>query len=85
MDDPEPVDPTHVQGAALAAFLLSVHTLKFFRQKGIVQQAELNQIVSGVLFALEKDEFVSEPAAQAARALLSGIATDLGVPQKPSH
>lgn len=81
----EPIDPVELQGVALAALLLSVTTLKFFREKGIVQQADLNSIVSGVWLQLEKSEFVSEPAAHAARSLLSGLATDLGVPQKPPN
>ena len=85
MESVEPADPIQMQGVALAAFLLSVHTLRFFRQKGIVQQSELNQLVSSVLLALEKNEFVSEAVSHVARSVLSGIASDLGVPQKPTN
>jgi hypothetical protein len=81
----EPADPIEMQGVALAALLLSVNTLKLFRQKGTFQQSELNQLVSGVLLALEKNEFVSDAVAHVARSVLSGIATDLGAPQKPTN
>ena len=78
----QPLDAEAVQGAALAAYLLSVSTLRFFLKKEILSQEEVDQILKGVLSSLERSEFVSEPAAHAARALLSGLASEMKLPLK---
>ncbi len=70
------------QAVALAAFALSVNTLRFLKEKGALDQDDVNSVLGGVLLALEKDDLVSEPAAHHARALLAGVASDLGVPLK---
>ena len=74
-----------VQGTALAAYLLSVTTLRFLRRKGALEQDEVNMILQNVLSNLEKSEFVSKPAAHVARGLLSALASEMVVPQKPPN
>jgi hypothetical protein len=78
----EPLDPNEALAAALAAYLLSVSTLRLFVTKGIVAQDEADLIVTSVLSRLEKDDLVSESAAHGARALLSALGSQLGIQQK---
>jgi hypothetical protein len=78
----KPLDFETVQAASLASYLLSVATLRFFLKKGALAQEEVDLILTGVLSSLERSEFVSDPTAHAARAILSGLAAELGVPQK---
>ena len=76
----EPTDLDMVQGAALAAFALSVNTLRLLQQNGPINQHDVNSIVSGVLRSLEQSDVVSDVSAHSARELHSGVAEDLGVP-----
>ncbi len=85
MADPNSSNPEEAFAAALAAFSLSVNTLRFLQKKGTLDQEDVNAIVSGVLLALEQSELVSEPVAHSARELLSGVAADLGVPMSAPH
>jgi hypothetical protein len=62
-----------------------VNTLRYLRQKGLLDQADVNSLVSGTLLSLEQSGLVEEPAAHAARELLSVVAESLGVPlSKPN-
>ncbi len=85
MVDPISLDPEEAHAAALAAFSLSVNTLRFLRQDGALDQNGVSEIVSGVLSALERNERIPEPVAHSARVLLSGVASDLGVPMAAPH
>ncbi len=78
----DPSDIEVAKAAALAAFGLSVNTLRFLVQKGILDQDDLDAVVSGILASLERLPEVSEPTIHAARELLSGVAQDLGVSLK---
>lgn len=80
MAEPNELAETHA--SSLAAFVLTVTTLRFFRQKGLVSQEEVNTIVGTSLAALEQGDVVAQPVAHAARILLSNIAAQLGVPLK---
>ena len=71
-----------IHAAALAAYLLSVSTLRFFVKKGIVAQDEAGLILAGVLSGLENSDLVSEPAAHGARSLLSALGSEFGFQQK---
>ena len=79
----EPTDLNEVQGAALAAFALSVNTLRFLKQNGMLSQHDVDAVLSGVLSALERSDVVSDVSAHTARALLSAVADELGVPMTP--
>jgi len=59
----KPLDFEATQSAALAAYLLSVSTLRFFVKKGVLAQDEAGLILTGVLSHLENSDLVSEPAA----------------------
>jgi hypothetical protein len=74
-----------VRATALTAYLLSVSTLRLFLKRGILAQDEVELILTGVLSRLESSDLVSVPAAHGARSLLSALASDLGVPQKPMN
>lgn len=80
MTEPNVLAETHA--SSLAAFVLTVTTLRFFRQKGLLSQDEVNTIVGTSLGALEQGDVVAQPVAHAARILLSSIAAQLGVPLK---
>ena len=73
------------QATALAAFSLSVNTLRFLQKEGALDQAAVNAILTGVLSVLEQGDLVSERAVHSARVLLSGVANDLGVPLSKSN
>lgn len=79
----EPTDLDMAQGAALAAYALSVNTLRFLQQNGALSQHDVNAIVSGVLLSLEQSDVVSDVSAHTARTLLSAVAAELGVPMTP--
>ncbi len=85
MTDPISTNPEDALAAALAAFSLSVNTLRFLRQEGALDENGVSEIVGGVLSALERNERISEPVVHSARELLSGVAADLGVPISASH
>ncbi len=78
-------NPEETQAVALAAFSLSVNTLRFLQQQGVLDQGGVNAVVGGVLSALERSEQISEPVVHSARALLSGVAADLGVSVSAPH
>lgn len=73
-------DSSVVKASALVAFALTVNTLRFLQQRGALKQADVTLIVGETLGALEHNDMVTDPDAQAARALLSSIAQQLGVP-----
>ncbi len=85
MVDPISLHPEETHAVALAAFSLSVNTLRFLRQEGTLDQNGVSEIVGGVLSALERNERISEPVVHSARELLSGVAADLGVPISAPH
>ncbi len=85
MVDPISLNPEETHAVALAAFSLSVNTLRFLRQEGTLDQRGISEIVSGVLSALERNEQISEPVVHSTRKLLSGVAADLGVPISAPH
>ncbi len=74
-----------VRAIAMAAFGLSVNSLRFLMQKGTFDQDDVNAVVSGVLSALERSPEVSEQAVHSARVLLSGVAQKLEVPLKQQN
>ena len=80
MDDATTQNAEDALAAALAAFALSVNTLRFLNKARVLDQEGVNAIVTGVLSALERNERISEPVVHSARELLSGVAADLGVP-----
>ncbi len=80
MDDTTTQNAEDALAAALAAFALSVNTLRFLNKAGVLDQEGVSAIVTGVLSALERNERISEPVVHSARILLSGVAADLGVP-----
>jgi hypothetical protein len=73
------VDPAEGYAAALAAFSLSVNTLRFLQKKGALDQQDVTLIVSEVLSSLGQSELVATPVVHKARELLSGVAADMGV------
>lgn len=73
-------DSSVVKASALVAFALTINTLRFLQQRGTLKQEDVNLIVGKTLGALEQNDMVTEPDAHAARALLSSIAQQLGVP-----
>jgi hypothetical protein len=81
----EPLGLDEVRATALAAYLLSVSTLRFFSKKGILAQDEVELILTGVLSRLESSDLVSEPAAHGARSLLSALGSEFGIQQKPPN
>ena len=85
MVDPISLNPEEVHAVALAAFALSVNTLRFLNKAGVLDQEGVSAIVTGVLSALERSEQISEPVVHSARELLSGVAADLGVPMPAPH
>jgi hypothetical protein len=76
------LNPEEVQAAALAAYLLSVSTLRFFLKKGTLSLDEVGLLLTGVLSQLEKSDLVSEPAAHGARSLLTALGSELGIQLK---
>jgi hypothetical protein len=78
-------DLVFVKGSALAAFGLTVNTLRFLRDKGTLEQEEVTRIVHSMLASFEQSDLVSDPVAHAVRTVLSGIAGQLGVPLKPPN
>lgn len=78
-------DLDEVSGAALAAFAVSINTLRYMKEEGTIRPRDIEKILSGVLLTLERSELVSQPAAHAARVLLSGVAADLGIPLKDQN
>ncbi len=85
MVDPISLSPEEASAAALAAFALSVNTLRFLNKARVLDQEGVSAIVTGVLSALERSEQISEPVVHSARELLSGVAADLGVPMPAPH
>ena len=85
MVDPISLNLEETHAVALAAFALSVNTLRFLNKAGVLDQEGVSAIVTGVLSALERSEQISEPVVQSARELLSGVAADLGVPLSAPH
>ncbi len=85
MVDPISLNPEEANAATLAAFALSVNTLRFLNKAGVLDQEGVSAIVTGVLSALERSEQISEPVVHSARELLSGVAADLGVPMSAPH
>ena len=74
-----------VSGIALAAYLLTVNAVRLLKERNIFTQADVNALFGGVLSSLEADDRAADPSAHAARVLLSGAASDQGVPlKKPS-
>jgi hypothetical protein len=82
MADKLTTSPEEAYAASLAAFSLSVNTLRYLQGKGSLDQSDVNAIVHGVLSALERNEPVAEPLVHSTRALLSAVAADPGVPLK---
>ena len=81
----EPTDLEIAQGCALAAYALSVNTLRFLKQHGMLSHHDVSGVLSGVLLSLEQSDVVSAVSAHTARELLSAVAAELGVPMtKPS-
>ncbi len=85
MADATTPNPEEAHAAALAAFALSVNTLRFLNRARVLDQEGVSAIVTGVLSALERSEQISEPVVHSARELLSGVAADLGVPMSAPH
>jgi hypothetical protein len=69
-------------GASLASYVVAVAVMRTLLDKKILSQAEVNNIVGGALHSLERSELVSQGGVHAARLLLSGLASDLGIPMK---
>ena len=69
-----------LHGISLTALLLSVNTLRMLKEKKLFAQDDVNGLIWSAMNALENRDVVSEPAAHAARSLLSGFAKTLEVP-----
>lgn len=68
-----------VLGAALAAYAVSINTVRMLKDRGVLSEADAQAIVVGVLKTLEGSDVVSNAAAHNARALLQDFAKELGV------
>ncbi len=69
---------TDVSGAALAAYSLAVNLARLLKERGVLDQEDINALYSGILLALEQRG--DNPSAHAARGLLSAAAADQNVP-----
>ena len=76
----EPTPTDEALGAALASYVVSVGVMRTLCDNGTISQADVDAIVTGALSSLGRSELVSQAGCHAARALLSGLASDLGVP-----
>jgi len=72
-----------VSGAALAAYSLAVNLGRLLKERGALDQEDINALYSGILLSLEQRG--DNPSAHAARGLLSAAAADQNVPlRKPN-
>ena len=74
-------EPGDTEGMALASFVLASITFRMLVETEIFSRDDAHAILRGILLPLEQVDEVTDPAVQAARALLSDLGTQVGLPQ----
>lgn len=68
------------KGTALASYGLVTGTIRILRSKGILDDQDTTNLLTGLLSSLEQSDLVSDPAVHSARVLLSAFAQELDIP-----